>query len=149
MQTIPDRIIDRILEQHPDAQPLVDSLRRNPGQASTLERALADKYLLGETRLSGLETFFLSCCTVGDPYGARYHRPNLPDDALREAWLTVPVAAQVAGYDPAHLHRLIRDGHLPATTRNGVRWVRLGTLLERPRSSAGRPRTTRQAALPA
>jgi len=48
---------------------MVDNLRQQPERAQQFEKAIADAYLMGETRLSPLDTWRLSACCVGRPYG--------------------------------------------------------------------------------
>jgi hypothetical protein len=49
---------------------IIDNLNAHPGQAVQFEKALAHAYLTGETRLSALDTWRLSSCCVGRPFGA-------------------------------------------------------------------------------
>jgi hypothetical protein len=68
-RSIPDPVLDKITQHRPHLLPLVDNLRRLPSLAAQLEKAIADGYLFGETRLTGAETFALASCCAGRPYG--------------------------------------------------------------------------------
>ena len=68
-QTIPDDVLDRIVAHRPHLGTMVANLRGRPALAVQIEKAIADNYLCGETRLSVQETYHLSACCVGKPYG--------------------------------------------------------------------------------
>lgn len=69
MVTIPDSVLDRIVEHRPHLGSMVRNLRANPARAMQFEKAIADNYLSGETRLSAIETYHLSSCCIGDRFG--------------------------------------------------------------------------------
>jgi len=71
MQTsIPDEVLEKIVNHHPHLQVMINNLRNAKGQTvQLLEKRLADAYLSGETHLTPLETFYLAACCWGRPYG--------------------------------------------------------------------------------
>lgn len=69
MITIPDDVLNAIISHRPHLAGLVRNLRANPGRAVQFEKPLADAYLLGETRLSIVDTWKLSACCVGEKFG--------------------------------------------------------------------------------
>lgn len=70
MITIPDQVLEKIAVHRPHLGVLVRNLRASPAQARQIEKAIADAYLLGETKLTGSETYKLSACCVSRPYGS-------------------------------------------------------------------------------
>ena len=69
MQTIPDSVIEKIVAHRPHLSRIVSNLRAFPQRARQLEKALADAYCLGETRLTVKETWELAACCDGREYG--------------------------------------------------------------------------------
>jgi hypothetical protein len=69
MQTIPDSVLDKIKVHRPHLARIIDNLKAFPSRAVQFERAIADNYCMGETRLGALETWHLSACCVGKAYG--------------------------------------------------------------------------------
>lgn len=130
MQTIPDSVLDRIIDHRPHLAAVVANLRNDPERAVQYERPLASAYLSGETRLSALETWHLASCAAGKPYGA---------DAV---WIDVTTAAHESGYDPAHVRRLIYNHQIDGEQRKGVWWVRRADIAARVRDPRGRPKLT-------
>ena len=69
MITIPDSVLETIATHRPNLAGIVRNLRANPRRAVQFEKPLADAYLLGETRLSAIDTWKLSACCVGEKFG--------------------------------------------------------------------------------
>lgn len=71
VNTIPNDVLEKILSHRPHLKALVDNLRKTEDHrlARLLEKRLADAYLSGVTRLSPLETYYLSQCCCGWGYG--------------------------------------------------------------------------------
>lgn len=69
MITIPETVLTKIVEHRPHLVTLAENLRGNPSLAVQIEKALANAYLNGETRLSAAETWSLSYCVRGEIYG--------------------------------------------------------------------------------
>lgn len=69
MVTIPDDVLEKIVAHRPHLASIVRNLRANPSRAVQFEKPLADAYLMGETRLTAMETWKLSACCVGKKYG--------------------------------------------------------------------------------
>jgi len=71
-QSIPDPVIDLIVEHRPHLSVLARNVRNatSSGGARQIEKALADNYLSGETRLSGLQTLRLAACCRGGRFGS-------------------------------------------------------------------------------
>jgi hypothetical protein len=67
--TIPARVLTAISEHRPHLKGIVDNMRANPERAAQFEKAIADNYLLGETRLAPIDIWHLSYCCVGQPFG--------------------------------------------------------------------------------
>ena len=105
MRTIPDAVLDRIVEHRPHLAAMAANLRAAPALAPQLEKAIAQAYLAGETHLSALDTWYLSQVYYGGPWGGD--------------WL--PLARVETDYDPAHLRRLCESGRLPAL-KYGKTW---------------------------
>lgn len=69
-RTIPDEVLSKITEHRPHLRRVVNNLRQaecSP-RVGALEKTIADAYLLGETKLTGPETWALSFCSAGKPY---------------------------------------------------------------------------------
>ncbi len=77
--TIPQEVLAKIGEHRPHLQQLIANIPNAPAQC---EKALADAYLQGETRLSGIETWRLGACSAGRGYGegvdGRHGNPGRP-----------------------------------------------------------------------
>lgn len=114
MQTIPDAVIDRIVEHHPHLAAMAANLRAHPDRAPQIEKAIATAYLLGETHLSAMETWHLAQVSYGGPWGGD--------------WVSTAHAAALTGYDDSHLRRLVGDGKLPAIKRGKTWYVRRDAL---------------------
>jgi len=69
MQTIPAAVLDAIIMHRPHLSGIVRNLLAYPSRAVQYEKALAHAYLLGETRLSALDTWKLSYCCLGERFG--------------------------------------------------------------------------------
>ena len=69
MITIPETVLDQIAAHRPHLAGMIRNLRADPLRAVQYEKALADNYLMGETRLSIIDTYHLSACCVGDKFG--------------------------------------------------------------------------------
>lgn len=70
MKSIPNDVLEKIASHRPHLRPLVTNLKnaKNKQMVQALEKALAGAYLHGETKLSPLETWYLSYCYAGEPY---------------------------------------------------------------------------------
>ncbi len=66
--SIPGHVLDIITEHRPHLAIIVSNLRQYPSRAQQLEKALADAYLMGETRLTMADTWALSRCCVGKAF---------------------------------------------------------------------------------
>lgn len=109
MQTIPDRVLDQIVEHRPHLAPMAANLRAHPEQAAQVEKALATAYLLGATRLSGADTWHLSQVAHGGPWGGE--------------WLLSSHAAHMLGVSESRVRQLILAGRLPVVTRGKTHYV--------------------------
>jgi hypothetical protein len=69
MKTIPTTVLDKIAEHRPHLQTMIDNLDAYPVTARQTEKALADAYLRGTTRLTAVETYKLCSCSAGRGYG--------------------------------------------------------------------------------
>lgn len=69
MKTIPDSVLQQIREHRPHLGGMIDNLNKFPNRAVQFEKPIADSYLVGETRLSGLDTWKLSYCCIGQKFG--------------------------------------------------------------------------------
>jgi len=69
MQTIPDDVLSKIVAHRPHLGAIARNLRACPSRARQFEKAIADAYLLGETRLTVEETWKLAACCDGRGYG--------------------------------------------------------------------------------
>lgn len=98
MQTIPDAVLDKIAEHRPHLATMIANLRAHPELAPTLEKAVAQAYLAGETHLSGSETWHLSQVYYGGPWGGD--------------WWPLARAAEETGYDHGTLRRMLNDSKL-------------------------------------
>jgi hypothetical protein len=67
--TIPDAVLETIVDDRPHLAGIVRNLRANPRRAAQFEKPLADAYLMGETKLSAVDTWKLSACCVGEKFG--------------------------------------------------------------------------------
>ena len=123
MQTIPDSVLAKIAEHRPHLSHLIAQLHATPELAPQLERTLATTYLLGETRLSAKETWYLAQVSYGGPWGGD--------------WLSTSHAAELSGYDDAHLRRLANAGRLPAIKRGKTWYVQRDAVLRLPKAKRG------------
>jgi hypothetical protein len=98
MQTIPDAVLDQIVQHRPHFAALVANLRACPDHAPQIERSIAMAYLSEEIRLSGQDTWFLSQVANGGPWGGD--------------WWTLTRASGETGYDAGTLRRMIFDKKL-------------------------------------
>lgn len=98
MQTIPDAVLDAIIQHRPHLAQMIANLRANPDLAPQLERAIANAYLLGSVELSGTDTWYLSQVAYGGPWGGD--------------WWSLARAAEESGYDHGTLRRMLNDGKL-------------------------------------
>jgi helix-turn-helix protein len=116
MRTIPDAVLDAIVEHRPHLALMVNNLRAAAleGQIWSLERHIATNYLLGESHLSGAETWYLAQVSYGGPWGGD--------------WISTAHAAELTGYDDAHLRRLAGSGALPALKRGKTWYLRRDAL---------------------
>lgn len=117
MRTIPDAVLDKIAEHRPHLAMMIANLRDAPDQAPQIEKALATAYLLGETRLDGQDTWYLSQVAHGGPWGGD--------------WLSTAHAAELTGYDDSHLRRLAGAGELLAVKRGKTWYIRRDALSKR------------------
>ena len=68
--TIPDEVLNKIVHHRPHMRHMVRNLRASSrDMARRLEKAIADAYLEGTTDLTAMETWRLSFCCGGEPYG--------------------------------------------------------------------------------
>lgn len=69
--SIPESVLEKIAIHRPHLRAMIDNLRNAQDQKTVrlLEKRLADAYLMGETHLTPLETFYLAACCDGRPYG--------------------------------------------------------------------------------
>ena len=74
MQTIPDTILDRMIEHRPQLAQMIANLRAHPDRAVQFETPIAQAYLAGESRLSALETWHLAQVAYGGPWGGEWVR---------------------------------------------------------------------------
>ena len=70
--TIPPDVLAKILAHRPHLAAVARNIRVAPQQC---EKALADAYLMGETRLTVEETWKLAACSAGRGYGERVASP--------------------------------------------------------------------------
>lgn len=117
MQTIPDAVLDRIVEHRPHLAQMVANLREHPELAPQIEKAIAQAYLAGETHLSASETWHLSQVYYGGPWGGD--------------WITLSRAAEESGYDAAHLRRLAGEGKLSVLKYGKTWYIRRDALPKR------------------
>jgi hypothetical protein len=66
MASIPQAVLDKIVQHRPHLKKVVNNIPNAPRQC---EKALADAYLAGETRLTVEETWKLGACSAGRRYG--------------------------------------------------------------------------------
>lgn len=114
MQTIPDAVLAQIAQHRPHLAPMIANLRAQPAQAAQIERALATDYLLGETRLSALDTWYLAQVSYGGPWGGD--------------WLLSSHAAAMLGVSESRIRQRIASGELPSIIRGKTRYVRRDAL---------------------
>ena len=71
MQSIPEEILEKIVRHRPHMRHMVHNLKAASSRemARRLEKAIADSYLEGTTELTAMETWRLSFCCGGEPYG--------------------------------------------------------------------------------
>lgn len=74
MATIPEEVLVKIGRQHPHLRFMIQNLRDYPEYTRLMEKRIADAYLLGQTTLTGQETWALSFCSRGEPYGGQASR---------------------------------------------------------------------------
>lgn len=117
MQTIPDAVLDNLVEHRPHLAQMVANLRAHPELAAQIEKALANAYLLGEIHISPRDTWHLSQVAHGGAWGA--------------TWAGTVEAASLTGYSEAHLRRLCAAGDLPATLRGKTWYIRRNALKRR------------------
>jgi len=118
MQTIPNAVLVQMGAHRPHLDTMIANLRAHPELAPQIERALATAYLLGETHLSGPDTWYLAQVSYGGPWGG--------------SWLSTAHAAQLSGYDDSYLRRLIGTGALSALKRGKTWYVRRDALPTKP-----------------
>jgi hypothetical protein len=107
-QTIPNAVLDTIVEHRPDLAAMVENLR-NGQDARQIEPAIARAYLYGETRLSATDTWYLSQVANNGPWGGD--------------WWSLDRAAHETGYDDSHLRRLAGEGKIDARKYGRVWYV--------------------------
>lgn len=109
MQTIPDAVLDVIVEHRPQLATMVNNLRAHPEQAPLIERAIATTYLLGTIGLSGQEAFWLSQVANGGPWGGD--------------WLRSAHAAELLGVDESRIRQLVSGDRLNVITRGKTHYI--------------------------
>lgn len=114
MQTIPDMVLDQMIAHRPRLAAMVANLRAHPGQAPQIEKALANAYLIGETRLSGRDTWYLAQVAYGGPWGGD--------------WVRTADAADLLGVTDSRIRQMIGEGKLPAITRGKTHYIRRDAL---------------------
>lgn len=67
--SIPEEVLQQILEHRPHLTQMVENLRTHPEMAQVLEKRIADAYLAGTVHLSPLDTFRLAACSNGRAFG--------------------------------------------------------------------------------
>lgn len=110
MQTIPDAVLDTIAQHRTHLVAMIANLRTHPDQAAQIEKAIATAYLLGETRLSGQDTWHLSQVAHGGPWGGD--------------WLLSSHAATLLGVSESRVRQHILAGTLPTMTRGKTHYIR-------------------------
>ena len=88
--TIPQEVLAKIGEHRPHMKQLIANIPVAPAQC---EKAIADAYLLGEVRLSGMETWNLAQLCRGAGYGDRnMGRPPIDDETRADTfrWRLTP-----------------------------------------------------------
>jgi hypothetical protein len=114
MQTIPEAVLEQIAQHRPHLAVLVANLRAHPEHAAQIEKALATAYLLGETKLSAQETWYLSQVAHGGPWGGD--------------WLLSSHAAAMLGVSESRIRQRIATKELPSIMRGKTRYVRRDAL---------------------
>ena len=117
MQTIPDAVLEQIVQHRPHLAQMIANLRIDMDRAPQIERAIANAYLLGEVHLSGQDTWHLAQVANGGPWGGD--------------WWTLTRAAGETGYDHGTLRRMINDKKLSGIKRGKVWYVRRDALPQR------------------
>ena len=115
MQTIPDAVLAQIVQHRPHLTTLIANLRAYPDQAAQFEQALATAYLLGNTHLSAPDTWYLSQCASGGPWGGD--------------WLTTAHAAHLLGVTDGRIRQRIAAGDLEAIKRGKTWYVRKDAII--------------------
>lgn len=72
--SIPHSVLDKIIAHRPHLRRMAENIALSPAQ---IEKALANAYLAGETRLTVAETWKLAACSAGRRYGE-----NAGDEAI-------------------------------------------------------------------
>jgi excisionase family DNA binding protein len=116
MQTIPDAVLEQIAQHRPHLATMIANLRTHPDQAPQIEKAIATAYLLGTTELSASDTWYLSQCAAGGPWGGD--------------WLTTSHAAHILGVTEGRIRQRILANELPAIKRGKTWYVRRDVLAE-------------------
>lgn len=106
-QTIPDSVLDAIVEHRPHLAQTVRNLRANMLDSRQAEQHIARAYLHGETRLSATDTLYLAQVAEGGPWGGD--------------WWKLGRASQESNYSAAHLRRLAGEGVIEAR-KYGKTW---------------------------
>lgn len=116
MQTIPNAVLDQIAEHRPHLATMIANLQAHPDRAVQIEKAIATAYLLGESRLTAQNTWFLSQVAHGGPWGGD--------------WLLSSHAAVLLGVGESRVRQLILAGRLPTITRGKTHYVRRDAVLK-------------------
>lgn len=114
MQTIPNAVLDKMIEHRPHLTQMVTNLRNHPDRAPQFEQAIAVAYLVGETHLSAQETWYLSQVAHGGPWGGD--------------WVRSTHAAVMLGVDESRIRQRIASGELPSLLYGKTRYVRRDAL---------------------
>ncbi len=117
MQTIPDAVLDLIVQHRPHMTQMIANLRAYPDQSRQIEKAIAQAYLAGESHLSAPDTWHLSQVYYGGPWGGD--------------WITLARAAEETGYNHGTLRRMINDGKISGVKYGKTHYVRRGALSTR------------------
>lgn len=122
MQTIPDAVLDAIVEHRPHMAVLVLNLHAHPVQAPQIEKHIASAYLSGEIHLSGTDTWSLAQVAGGGPWGGD--------------WWPLSRAAIETGYDHGTLRRMLNDRKLAGLKYGKTWYIRRDALPARDASKA-------------
>jgi hypothetical protein len=112
MPTIPDRVLDQLIEHRPHLAQLVANVRAagdDDALVAQLERSLATAYLLGETHLSAQDTWHLSQVAHGGPWGGD--------------WLSTSHAAALLDVTDSRIRQRISAEKLPHIKRGKTLYV--------------------------